>query len=318
MGRELLRRRRFASPEHRPALRFAHLTDLHFTTLLQRRYPLGIQALEAAIADLNKQDLDFVVITGDLFHFPERIPEELPVLRSLLDRLRHPYYLAFGNHDVEGAGTAARKATLMAGLGDRGLSRGTPWYDFALPQAPGLRFVVLDSTDIEGEDYHTWRGRFSERQATWLARTLDEVRDQAVVVAIHHPPVTPYPFMNSLKFEDADRDRLERVLDTHPHIAMVLSGHYHMAGRTPLGRTSVLTGPSLVEHPHAYRIFSFADQEVSYSWRSVAVSGIEMPRRHTARARIRGMALYRLSRSRAGSLLLPRADRTGSLTSSTK
>ena len=50
---------------------------------------------------------------------------------QVLDGLRHPYYAAFGNHDVEGEHSNTRKAYIMAELGDHGLSRGEPWYTFS-------------------------------------------------------------------------------------------------------------------------------------------------------------------------------------------
>lgn len=239
-------------------LRFAQLTDLHFTTLAQLRYPTGPHILERAVEDLNAIDLDFVLFTGDLFHFPSRVREEASSFRALLSGLRHPYYVAFGNHDVEGAKTRARKEVLMGALGDSGLSNGSPYYHFS--PAPGVRVLVLDSTDSGAEDYHTWRGRFSEEQAEWAHRVITEaaMRQEVVIVGMHHPPVTPYPLMGPLKFEPRDRRRLAEAVGSHSNVAAILCGHYHLSSRMPFKRTRVLTAPSLVEHPHLYRIFTLS------------------------------------------------------------
>ena len=262
----------------RPHLRFAHLTDLHFTAQRIARYPTVMHVFERTIADLNEQDLDFVLLTGDLFHLPHRIERDLPEFRRILDGLRHPYYAAFGNHDVEGDGSNARKALLMEGLGDQGLSLGSPWYTFS--PAKGTRLIVLDSTDSGDEDYHTWRGSFKSRQARWLLETLEAHRDEAVIIGMHHPPVTPYPLMDLLKFGDRDRVRLQWALKKQDHVAAILCGHYHLTGSHAFGSTQVLTGPSLVEHPHRYRIFSLHAQgagkgHLEYALRQVPVSPIE-------------------------------------------
>lgn len=284
-------------------VRFAHLTDLHFTTLVQRRYPDVVGVWARTIADLNAQELDFVLFTGDLFHFPERLPVELPMMRALLDELRHPFYMALGNHDVEGHDVRARKELLMGHLGDRGLAGGSPWY--VAEPAPGVRLVVLDSTDTPDPHYVTWRGRFSEAQARWLDATLRTPFQGLTLLAMHHPPVTPYPLMGSLKFEDADRARLLAALAPHAHARVLLSGHYHLSSSARFGPATVFTGPSLVEHPHQYRVLEMSPggQELAFHWHQLSGDA-----RCEAACRVgtamRHVTLNRLSYARRGRLVL--------------
>ncbi|HEY9897717.1 MAG TPA: metallophosphoesterase [Pantanalinema sp.] len=295
------------------SIRFAHLTDLHFTTLSQNRYPTGVPVLEAAVEDLNAQGVDFVVLTGDLFHYPDRVPEEIRAMRDILARLKMPFYAAFGNHDVEGDEVHARKDLVMRELGDHGLSRMSPHY--ALSPAAGMRLVVLDSTDNGSDRYLTWRGHFSRHQAAWLHETLAESRDELAILAIHHPPVTPYPLMGALKFEETDRLRLRAAIAPHSNAPFMLCGHYHLSSSAAFASTTVLTGPSLVEHPHQYRIFTVSHHsmahEIRYEWRQVPLLA------HEDRACARGtamrhLALNRLSYARRGTITVPRA---GSLNS---
>lgn len=291
----------------RPRVRFAHLTDLHFTTLAQRRYPDVMGVWAQAIADLNAQDLDFVLITGDLFHYPERLAEELPVMRGLLDELRHPYYVAFGNHDVEGYHVAARKERLMQQLGDRGLALGSPYY--AVSPVPGLRLIVLDSTDTPEPHYLTWRGRFGEAQAAWLSQTLEASRDELTLLAIHHPPITPYPLMGSLKFEDEDRARLGAALAPHAHARVMLCGHYHLSSSSRFGPATVLTGPSVVEHPHHYRVVEIVPgptgHALHFHWHQV-MGRLACDAACRVGTAMRHVALNRLSYARRGQLVLSR------------
>ncbi|MBO9539172.1 metallophosphoesterase [bacterium] len=293
-------------PNTKP-IRFAHLTDLHFTTLRQNRYPTGVPVLEATVADLNAQEVDFVVLTGDLFHYPDRVPEEIDAMRAILERLNMPFYAAFGNHDVEGDEVHARKELIMRRLGDHGLSGMRPHY--ALSPAEGVKLVALDSTDNGSDRYLTWRGHFSRHQAAWLHETLTASRDELAILAIHHPPITPYPLMGALKFEERDRLRLQAAIAPHAHAPLMLCGHYHLSSSTPFASTTVLTGPSLVEHPHQYRIFTVQHHahahEIRYEWRKVPLP------MHDDRACARGtamrhLALNRLSYARRGTVTVPR------------
>lgn len=253
--------------------RFAHVTDLHYTTRVQNRYPTSHAHIKQAVKDLNRQDLDGVVFTGDLFHFPQDVEAELPGFADALSGLKHPYYVAIGNHDVEGVKVGARKKLLASGLNDHGLSKSEHPY-YSAPLAPGLRLVVLDSTDAPHDEYHVWTGQLSERQLRWLETTLEAAKDELVIVALHHPPVTPYPMMDRLKFEDAPRRQLEAILNRFPNAQVMLAGHYHFGGRNTFANAQLLLGPSLVEHPHPYRVVEVLRTAegagaVRYSWHSL-------------------------------------------------
>ena len=233
-------------------VRIAHLTDLHFSTAPASRYPSGPEVLQHAVSRLNSLDLDAVLVTGDLFDDAESLGPEIPVFNAIMRELRHPWFAALGNHDVEGEHTTRRKLQLIESLEDWGLSQaGQPYYDLRLK--PGVRLVVLDTTDTEDAHYRCWRGFFSPKQARWLDGVLADASDEVVLVALHHPPVAPFPLMDSLKFADADKKRLGATLSAHPNVAALLCGHFHMAGWQPFGLAHVLTGPGLIEFPHQFR-----------------------------------------------------------------
>jgi 3',5'-cyclic AMP phosphodiesterase CpdA len=101
------------------AIRFAHLSDWHATTLvggdraaftgkrlsgwvswaLNRRRHHDPAILEAAIRDVQAQQVDRIVVTGDLTHIS--LPAEFRVARTQLERLGSPeqVFLIPGNHD---------------------------------------------------------------------------------------------------------------------------------------------------------------------------------------------------------------------------
>ncbi|MBI6546337.1 MAG: metallophosphoesterase [Cyanobacteria bacterium NC_groundwater_1444_Ag_S-0.65um_54_12] len=236
-----------------PLLRLAHLCDLHFTMSKNSRYPAGPVILRHAVSALNAKKLDGVLFTGDLFDLPSQLSEDAPLFAEIMRGLRHPWYVALGNHDVLGRRAARRRTFLADTLGDRGLSvAGTAWY--SMPLSPGIQLIVIDTTDNGKSDYDTWQGHFSEQQARWLDCTLNELREHLVIIAAHHPPATPYPFMRSLKFQERDKQRLAAVLARHPQARTLICGHFHLASCLPFGPARVLAGPALIEHPHGFRI----------------------------------------------------------------
>lgn len=283
--------------------RFAHLTDLHFTNRPQNRYPTSHYHIRQAVADLNQQDLDFVLFTGDMFHFPADMREEMASLTDALKGLKVPYYCLFGNHDAEGDGVAARKSYMKAHIGDHGLAKGDNYYHFS--PAPGLRFVMLDTTDIEGDAYHAWTGHMRDAQFKWLAKTLDAHRHETVFIGMHHPPVMPYPMMDKLKFDAKDSARLLALVKQHPNVQMMFAGHYHFGGRNRFGPAELLLGPSLVEHPHPYRIVEAHEVAqghgaISYEWKSLELHGEEDLPCEFGTAGVRSLGLMGLSYNRNG------------------
>lgn len=289
-------------------LRFAHLTDLHFTTRAQNRYPTSHQHIVRAVESLNQQSLNFVLFTGDMVHFPEDLTEELPALLDALKGLNCPYYCLMGNHDAEGRQLKRRKHTLMNGLGDQGLAHGQSYYSFC--PLPGLRIIALDTTDTGEDCYSGWTGHMSPDQLRWLEKTLHASREETVFLALHHPPITPYPFMDKLRFEAKTAAHLEHLLLQHPHVQLAFAGHYHFGGCDSFGRARLLIGPSLVEHPHPYRIVELvkaaqAGTLARFTWHTLNLHPDDDERCAFGLPGLRGHSLQRLSYGRQGQLLLP-------------
>ena len=71
---------------------FAQISDIHISTLGDYAELLSSRAadfLAATLADLNQQaDLDFVLLTGDLFNTPTR--QNVAVFQQVIQTLRQP------------------------------------------------------------------------------------------------------------------------------------------------------------------------------------------------------------------------------------
>lgn len=74
-------------------LKFAHLTDLHVVPGNENE-----KFLASVVDDINKENYDFVVVTGDINN--EGSDSELTAVYNLLEKLRVPYYIVSGNHET--------------------------------------------------------------------------------------------------------------------------------------------------------------------------------------------------------------------------
>ena len=82
-------------------LHFAQISDIHFSSLGDHHDMLSASApefLTKIVTQLNQtQDLDFVLITGDLFDTASR--QELDDFQAVICTLQKTYYIIPGNHD---------------------------------------------------------------------------------------------------------------------------------------------------------------------------------------------------------------------------
>lgn len=75
-------------------LKFAWLTDIHIG------YPTSAEDLTQSVIDINSaKDIDFTIVSGDIT--ATGTLEELSLAKSILDKLKKPYYIIPGNHDTK-------------------------------------------------------------------------------------------------------------------------------------------------------------------------------------------------------------------------
>ncbi len=211
-------------------MRIAHLSDPHLM-----RGPLA--ALPAAnLADAIGRALaieprpDCVVITGDLADTGH--PDEYGTLRTILRRCPIPVHLAAGNHDDP--------AALIAKFGDtQFLGNGvSASYTVEYPQAT----LVVTNSWIHGSP----AGYLGPDQLAWIDRTLAGRPEVPAFVCVHHPPLpVGIPFLDGMILTDAAE--FADVIQRHPHVARVLSGHVHR------GVSALFAGTLMTVAPSTYR-----------------------------------------------------------------
>ena len=206
----------------------AQVTDIH----------LGFQPDDPA--EMNRRRLDEVVeailalsplpdlllATGDLTENGSIASYQ--TLKSVIQHLPFPVHFALGNHDD--------RANFCTVFPDVPISAsGHVQYDFC---HGALRFVVLDTLEPGQHG-----GAFSPEQAAWLDGVL-KGDDRPTVVVLHHPPIETG---NGWMTEDVDAPwvrRLAGVVQRHPHVIRMISGHLHRAIVTGWHGTTLAVCPS--------------------------------------------------------------------------
>ena len=185
--------------------------------------------LAAAVETLNRlrPRPDLVLITGDLAESGQ--PEQYATLRKLLARLEIPVRVLPGNHDSRESLRAAFADHLYLGQGG--------FLHHAAEIGP-LTLIALD-TQIPGAD----GGTLCAERLGWLEAELERSRNRPTLIAMHHPPV-PIGVDWLDRSGCANAEGLAAVVQRHPQVERILSGHVHRAAQIRFAGTVVATAPS--------------------------------------------------------------------------
>ncbi|WP_439544645.1 phosphodiesterase [Sandarakinorhabdus sp.] len=206
----------------------AQVTDIHLgfqpddpAELNRKRFDEVVDALLA----LTPQP-DLLLATGDLTEHGSLASYQ--TLKLITERLPFPVHFALGNHDERSNFRSVFPDVPVLPSGH---------VQYAFVHGP-LRFVVLDTLE---EGHHG--GAFSAEQATWLDTTLAEDTSPTMLV-LHHPPIETG---NGWMTEDLDSPwvrRLAAVVERHPHVIRMVTGHLHRAIVTGWHGTTLAVCPS--------------------------------------------------------------------------
>lgn len=175
--------------------KFAILSDIHVTPGNANE-----AQLKAAVAEINKSDVDVVVLTGDLTN--EGSDVQLRNVKSILDGLTKPLHVIPGNHENTWSQSACKTFNDLWGSD---------------------RFVFnIDSLVVVGMNCGPFMkmgdGHIKQEDLLWLDKTLAErVKPGMKVFSFNH-----YPIKADL---DNYRDYV-KVLKKYP-VVTHLGGHYH-------------------------------------------------------------------------------------------
>ena len=174
---------------------------------------LRADCLRRCVADINRQEPDVVLLTGDTVQ--QGRADEYAFLRELLAPLTAPLFPVPGNRDD--------KREMRAAFGEQyGFLRdGGEFLHYAIEDYD-VRLVGIDST-LAGER----KGRFCEARQAWLAETLDAQPERPSLLYIHHPPFDVGDhYVGGYRVAE-EAAALERIVQQRPQVVGLLCGHVH-------------------------------------------------------------------------------------------
>lgn len=192
--------------------------------------PRRADGLRRCVADINRQQPDAVIFTGDTVQHGQ--PDEYALLREMLAPLDAPLYLVPGNRDDNDA--------LRTAFGELDyLSANGNFLHYAI-EDHDIRLVGIDSTS-RGER----KGVFCEAREAWLDDVLSERPDCPTVLYIHHPPFDVDDHYVGGYRRPAEAAALADVVSRHTQAAGLLCGHVHCLVERPWAGTIARVMPSV-------------------------------------------------------------------------
>ena len=187
--------------------------------------PEGLKVLEQAVVDTNLLDPDLVMTVGDLIPGYNQTDQWVPQMKrykSIMSKLRMPWYPVAGNHDIYWRGTGPAPA----GHHETNYEKhfGPLWYSFSHKNAA---FIVLYSD--EGDSKTNIKGfrlaplqRMSDSQLSFLKDSLTKYRAaEHVFVFLHHPRwIMP-------NYQGGNWDTVHQLLKDAGNVSAVFAGHIH-------------------------------------------------------------------------------------------
>jgi len=239
-------------------LKFAHVSDVHFSDKsVDTSYKLlshSKELLRDVVVQINQSpNIDFVIETGDLVDKPRK--DFLEIAVNEMNRLKSPWYFAFGNHDAA-IGTSFKKEKYFEYLKNHNKSmKNFDKFYYSFVPKKGYRVIILDAS----VDYKvTATGEITKEQLEWLDIELKNVQEknELPLIFLHHPLQEPFPSYNH---RIVNTQEFKEILSHYTMPMAIFSGHYHATKIYKENNILHVSTPSLVTYPNAFRIVSIAN-----------------------------------------------------------
>lgn len=230
-------------------IKFIQVTDSHFSATggdySQREVGNSESVLKKAIEDINSvPNVDFVVFTGD--NIDQANSTDLIKFLKLANKLKYPYYVVIGNHEVFKSQDMEKKEYMrIVRKYSKNCRPSGANYVF---EKKDIVFLVVDGAKeiIPGP-----AGYYKKDTLKWLDKQLTKYKNNNVVILQHFPIVAPYYNRTHTTYNVQD---YEEVLKKHSNVVAIFSGHYHANGETMKDGVYHVSTPSLLEPPHNFKI----------------------------------------------------------------
>lgn len=233
-------------------LRFAQVSDAHFFTgETNTTFKLTAESgkiLDDVVDQINTTpNVSFVMFTGDLID--KAFEKELNAFLPHVEKLKAPWYFAFGNHDTMVGGYLTPLTYMeIVKKHNPNFKYDKPYYSF-VPQK-GYRALVLDTII---RDRLTANGQIDETQLKWLDNEIKNSPDDVILIFMHVPIIEPF---NSPNHRLLNASEVQDVLNKYKNPIAIFQGHYHGAMIKQIDNIVYISCPSLVSYPNAFRMIT--------------------------------------------------------------
>ncbi len=211
----------------------AQISDCHIAGYGEKAYKIAPTAenLACCIDHINRIEpaVDIVLVTGDITYSGEE--EEAERAALLFDRLRPPFYVVPGNHDL--------RTTLWSVFGGRACPEMNDGFISYVIEDRKIRLIGLDSM-VSGEP----GGEICSLRAKWLDERMAENREQPTILFMHHPPMK-FGVLETDEDGFSGSELLGEVVEKYSNILRILCGHIHLSSHGEWRGKLITTAPSM-------------------------------------------------------------------------
>ncbi len=288
-----------------PSVKFAHMSDLHvfdktlgfdtpdFQEYLRHDRKMlreSEEIIQAMFSGIQKQKVNFLILSGDLTKDGERHNHEfLVAMLKKVEAAGTPVYVIPGNHDLRSGDAFKYTQTGKERIPSVELSEFAEIYnDFGYSTAlardpnslsyiaeptPGLLLFALDSTKAQQNDlkkHPITYGHFTKETMAWIEEQLIQARrnGKPVVAMMHHGIIDHYT-ANKKYYGEYLVDNNDAVAEVFAKygVRVVFTGHYHAQDITLRKFDHIAHNPVLydievgspVTYPSPYRMYEIKD-----------------------------------------------------------
>lgn len=233
------------SKAYAESIKFIQVSDVH----LSAESEFSMRVLESAVSDINRQhDIAFVVFTGDNINNPKE--ENLKAFVKIVSKLKVPYYVVLGNHDVYKS-NGLSKVRYYEILREENIffPQRRSNYKF---RKKGFVFLIVDGAKevIPGAI-----GYYRQDTLKWLEKELTDNAKKDVIIFQHFPVEYPEGSQTRLRTHKTYKvEEYQQLLSKHHNILAVISGHFHVNSENMKDGVYHIASPSLLALPYSYKI----------------------------------------------------------------
>ena len=222
-------------------IKFVQVADPHM--IVKNQY--SVDVLKSTVDDINKLNgISFVVFTGD--NIDSSNIENHEAFLKIINKLKVPYYVIIGNHDVFKSGGLSKQEYISA------IKRHNWFYRPSKPNYVFKRgefvFIVVDGAK---ERMPGTGGYYRPATLDWLDKQLTKYKRRKVVILQHFPVLPPKDVKTHRVYQV---ENYYSVLNRHDNVIAIISGHYHINKEKMENGIYHISSPCVLTPPNPYKI----------------------------------------------------------------